>query len=117
MPEVRGRALGYAPDERGEWLVVGSDVVTEHNALLHRQVEGTWQAVPMPPSKFARPTEKGCEMPGVDPKNPANVSAIDVLAIGPDTWVVGRTARSDGRCGNAGILLRTRPVDEPLRFP
>jgi len=119
MPQVEGQALDYADDENAEWLVSGSAVVTDHNALSRRPHGGTWQPIAIPPislTEAQRTCFTGATVGAAsDAQPPTPVAPIGVAIVGGDTWVEATIGSTDG-CGTAAMLLRTRPVDEPLSF-
>jgi hypothetical protein len=120
MPQVEGEALQYLDDGNAEWLVSGSNIVTDHNTLSRRPHGGTWQPVPLPPIALTE-AQRDCVMGGTtaggetDAQPPVPVAPVGVATIGGDTWVEATIAGTGG-CGTAGMILRTRPVDEPLSF-
>jgi hypothetical protein len=117
VPHVKGRALGYARDEGGEWLVAGEYGAPDANQLLRRPPGADWQPVTLPPSLFAvAPKAPGATSPLFE-ANPKYVAPRDVEIAGGDTWVLGSALSDDGLASDATVVLRTRPVDHVLHEP
>jgi hypothetical protein len=118
MPQAWGQTLGYVDDENAEWLVSGSDVALGDNTLFRRPHGGTWQPIGLPPFRLTnaqRACSPGTTVVGEEAEPPTPVFPIRVWTAGGDTWVEG-VFGADDTCGTAAMLLRTRPVDEPLSF-
>ena len=117
VPQVKGRALGYARNEGGEWLVAGEHGDPDANQLLRRVPGADWQPVTLPPSLFAAAPIAPGGMSAIFDANPKYVAPKDVVIVGGDTWVFGIALSDDGESHDATVVLRTRPVDHVLHDP
>ena len=117
VPHVKGRALGYARNEGGEWLVAGEYGAPDANQLLRRLPGADWLPVTLPPSLFAAAPKAPGSMSALFDANPKYVAPKDVEIVGGDTWVFGGALSDDGWAHDATVVLRTRPVDHVLHDP
>jgi hypothetical protein len=114
-PEVRGEAVGYTHDASGEWLVTGSNHWSQNkgNTLLRRTAGNEWETITLPQRPGAR--SEGAEVVR-GPFDPNRLVPLDVKSVGPDTWVVAYARGVESSERVEGVLLRTRPVEEPFVY-